>query len=318
MKIPASLKPLRSADSLPAFDFTIFALGYESRAINIAKTVAPVSRKQLALGFAERKVLSYEANRKWFEAHGHEVIEENDANFPNLCDKLRLRLNAVERAHVVIGIDISSFNRFRLACLIDMVRHLRPEKSVSTYFWYSLAQFSPPAAGFVPNSHVGPIHPRFAGWFVEPELPPVAIVGLGYEEDKALGAVEHIEATAAWAFIPSSPLSQYKVEVERANQPLLESVPEQRQLIYDVGNPITCLATLQSLTQGLMREANVVLFPFGPKIFALNCLIVASSEPNLAVWRVSSLEYEEPVDRIPSQHVYGLCVEWSEERQHSD
>jgi len=56
---------------------------------------------------------------------------------------------------------------------------------------------------------------------------------------------------------------------------------------------------------------NAVLFPFGPKIFTLCSLLVACLNPAIAVWRVSSQDLGDASDRLPSQFIYGLRVEFA-------
>ena len=72
----------------------------------------------------------------------------------------------------------------------NRVGRLRTNGTVDISFLYALGKFSPPPSAQSLNAHVGPVLPAFAGWSMEPDTPPVAIIGLGYEEDRALGAVE--------------------------------------------------------------------------------------------------------------------------------
>jgi len=78
---------------------------------------------------------------------------------------------------------------------------------------------------------------------------------------------------------------------------------------YRVHAPVDCFITLESLIYGLSRTKNTILLPFGPKIFALCALLVASVHPTTAVWRVSAGFQEEAVNRQASGYVYGLQVD---------
>jgi hypothetical protein len=293
-----------------ACTFTIFAAGYEARATYAAANIPHVTARSYAIGFRDKQVLHYRDNVEWFKRSGKDVIVLDDPDFENWTRRFRSDLEALGSVPITIGIDISCFNRSRLASLINAIRTVESHASITTYFWYSLAKFAAPTGESGPNSHVGPVHPAFSGWFAQPELPPVAVVGLGYEQDKALGAVEHLEAASCWAFIPQSPEVEYLQHVYLANGALLESIPKSRQLLYEVRYAANCMSVLHSLISGLTEEANVVLLPFGPKMFALCCLLVASSDNRLAVWRVSSLEHETPMDRVPSGQLFGLQVDW--------
>ena len=100
-------------------------------------------------------------------------------------------------------------SRYRIAFILDILRSLGPDVSVSVDFLYAIAQFTSPPAPLLANTHVGPVTPSFAEWTTEPELPVSAIVGLGYEPDKALGAVEHLQASEIWLFEPLSHIPEY-------------------------------------------------------------------------------------------------------------
>lgn len=311
MRMPTSIRDVLHPEASQAFSLTIFAAGYEARATYIAKHIEHAAASSVAVGFSDKQSIYFSENVSWFRDSGREVEILSDEQFePWLYKKLK-SLESTATSPISIGVDISCFNRYRLACIINAIRNINSPYPVETVFWYSLAEFSLPPTTFAPNSHLGPVHPTFSGWFLRPELPPVAIVGLGYEQDKALGAVEHIEATSAWAFIPRSPISEYLKHVYKANETLLESIPPERRIEYDIGFPRSCTAMLQTLAAGLANDNNVVLLPFGPKIFALCCLLVASSDDRLAVWRVSSLENEDETNRIGSGNIFGVATSWA-------
>jgi hypothetical protein len=161
---------------------------------------------------------------------------------------------------------------------------------------------------------VGPIAPEFSGWWSEPDLPTAAIVGVGYEQDKALGAIEHVQPSEVWLFFPRSPVAEYTSALEYANRSLIEKVKRERgkMLHYDVDAPYALFADLESLVAGLSSRANCILLPFGPKLFALSSLLVACVHREAAVWRVSGAE--QPTDRI-GHSVYGLSVAFCTARQ---
>jgi len=311
MRMPTSIRDVLHPEPAKVFSLAIFAAGYEARATHIAKHVKHTAANSIAIGFSDKHSICFSENVSWFQKSGCEVEILCDDEFEPWLNKRLKSLELAVTTPISIGVDISCFNRYRLASIINAIRNINSPYPVETVFWYSLAEFSAPPTTFAPNSHLGPVHPSFSGWFLRPELPPVAIVGLGYEQDKALGAVEHIEAISAWAFIPRSPISQYLKHLYKANETLLESIPPERQIEYDIGFPRVCTAMLQSLAAGLANDNNVVLLPFGPKLFALCCLLVASSDDRLAVWRVSSLENEDETNRVGSSNIFGLASSWT-------
>jgi hypothetical protein len=87
-----------------------------------------------------------------------------------------------------------------------------------------------------------------------------------------------------------------------------------RVLNYSVDDAFMTLARIESLCSAVLRTRNLILLPFGPKIFVLISLLAARFHyPEIAVWRVSGSE--EIKDREPSDHVMGLRVTFSPSRE---
>jgi hypothetical protein len=301
-----------TAECDSAYDLFLAAVGYEARARFVVESLHPRAFARLGLAFTHDKVLDFDLNRRALTEHGYEITEQDDENVaPWLLDRvLSLPPN---RGTVRLGVDISSLTRKRIAIAFDVLRQSAAllGRSVSTDWYYSVARFSAPPRRFVPNAIAGPVLPAFAGWSIEPERPLVAVVGLGYEEDRALGAVEHVQASETWALRPLSHDPRYDAAVARANSRLLEAIRPRRVVAYPVERPIDCVGVLESLVYGIIRNENAVILPFGPKILMLCSLLVAHIHPAVAVWRVSAGGAEEPVNRRPSGRISCLRVEFS-------
>jgi hypothetical protein len=299
-----------------SYDAVVTTLGYEKRARNVAEKLAPRSEQKYAFGFREQQVLRYSENRDWYQAAGFLAEDLTDAEFVKRFSEICARLDVAaeagsdEKAHgcVTMLVDISSLTRSRLAAVLDNLRSPMLSRAFSVDFFYTLAQYDPPPQEVALNSHVGPVTPAFAGWTNDPDRGLAAIVGLGYEEDKALGAVEHVQAVEIWTYVPRSPIGEYSTALAKANQTLLEAVSRDRQLSYEVADPLNLYAELESLVYRLCQHRNVILFPFGPKIFALCSILVANAHPEAAVWRVSAEGLEDATDRLASDFVIGLEV----------
>lgn len=292
------------------------ALGYERRARYVAEALAPIANSKFAMAFPDRKVHHYTQNKNWFTEAGYELCEIDDDSFPLWFEKI-LRETKPAKLHVhALCVDISSLSRYRLAVIIDALRKFEGRELIQVDFIYSLAEYSPPSEEILPNTHVGPVLPSFAGWTTEPDRAPVAIVGLGYEQGKALGAVEHVQASEVWSFEPVSPITKYSAALQSSNKTLLETIHSSHRLIYPVGQPLDCFVRLESLTNRISHSNNPVLFPFGPKIFTLCSLLVACLNPSAAVWRVSSENSGMAIDREPSKFMYGLRVEFLPKAEH--
>jgi hypothetical protein len=250
--------------------------------------------------FLERQVLSFHDNEAWFKANEFEI----EPYVPALLYKLiseAVRSAAVESddaSPVHVAIDISSMSRPMAAQIVFALSHVS-DVPIDATFVYSPAKYSPRPARYPPVTRTGPVIPEYAGWSVYPERPPSAIFGLGYEYGRALGALEYLDPMAVWAFVPRGGDKQYEHSVERANKGFYEIVNAAFIHRYRMNDPFDCFRKLESLAYGLLKSSRPVLVPFGPKIFALNCLLAAELwRPHITVWRVSAEQDDEPVDRV--------------------
>ncbi|MCV2349438.1 hypothetical protein [Paucibacter sp. Y2R2-4] len=293
------------------YDLSIFALGFESRATNLLSDVAARSKKVVALGFDHGHELFYAKNTENFERSGGFVFnnltdEQFEEKFQNLVSELDWN------AGNTVFIDISCFSRFRLAAIVHVLFESLGAQNgaLNVDFGYSVAEFCKPSTDRSPNTVVGPTHAAFAGWSQDGYSTTAAVLGLGYEQDQALGVVEYLQAGEVWAFTPHSPVVEYENEVAMANDLLINEIPENRVLKYDVQSPARVISTIESVVRGLCEAHSVVLVPFGPKIFVLCALLVAAMRQDVAVWRVSQGSRLVPSDRRPSLIKIGLRMEF--------
>src|SRR5882762_6733617 len=209
------------------YDLFLGVIGYELRARYIAENLIVAASRRIAIGFESGHLYHYDENTHWYESAGFAVHHLNDADFDQLVAqqlaKIRDRKSSGEDIRVCV--DVSSLTRVRMARLVRIFAEAQLSGVLEVDFLYSLAAFSPPPASTVPNRHVGPVLPSFTGWWMAPERPLAAGVGLGYEENKALGAVEHVQASSIWTFEPVSPIVDYSPALKQANSTLLTLVP---------------------------------------------------------------------------------------------
>lgn len=286
----------------------IAAIGYESRARFAASEYSKHATHRFAIGFDYQHVLAYDDNKRWFEEHGFKTAEVSDAAYRETIETI---LSGLDNCHRIV-LDITSLNRTRMAHLVDIFR-ARPRSDQTIDFVYSMAKFSGPSDVPTMNNHVGPVLPSFSGWTIDSQNPSVAVVGVGYEQDKALGAIEHLQANDIWCFVPESSIPEYTEALRKANRLLFEAIPTSRMITYRVDKTLDTFALLESLINRLKRFSSPVILPFGPKIFSIMSLWVASIHGDTAVWRVSSGQDLEPEDRKPNGEIFGLAVKFFEE-----
>jgi len=290
------------------YALAIGTIGYEARARHAFETQAIDVETRVALGFRDQQAHEYSHNRKWFERNKFSVQEPREEEYREIIEGLLKECALDSSGPLRILVDITSATRVRTAHVVAALMH--EQRDIDATFVYSPALFTPPHKEAPPNSYVGPVLPEFAGWWPDPSYSTAAIVGLGYEEDKALGATEYLQASEVWTFSPISAVPAFFDAVVRANDTLLANVPEEQQSSYQLSDPVALTATIESLATGVCLRANPVILPFGPKLFALCALIVAARHRDVSVWRVSAGRAEPPVDRKPHGPIYAMTVQF--------
>ncbi len=282
--------------TLGQLDLLLFAVGFETRATYIAKRSACHVDALIGLGFPERHVIAYDNNAEWAKAAASEFHELDDDAFRDWASNFPLPMAGR------VGIDVSSFSRDRIGALIKRLFTWTGEAGEREFvILYSPGRFSRRAlrAARV-NLGSAELLPGYEGMVVDPELALTAIVGLGYEPGRALGAIEVLEASLATAFLPIGIDPEYEIHVRRANEALLKSDGVVVQLPYRVLDPSTLFEEIARLIVGTSRTGRCVLVPLGPKIFAaVACVAALDVVPQTPVWRVSGGQSELPIDSAP-------------------
>lgn len=287
------------------YDCILATAGYESRATFAFKTLKVAAQKRTAWGFDERNVLAFHDNVSWFRENGYEVQISNEADVEGWSEHWLSEIANHFRAKEVIKIciDISSLSRRRLASILAALIRVPSGRPFKVDFLYSIAKWNPPSEEVAPIVSANPVLPFFAGFSERLDLPSVAVIGLGYEPDKAVGAFEYLEAADVWVFYPISLEDEYTRDVGRANKSLLPRVRKNQQISYRVDQPLSCFGRLDGLINRLQSRTRPVLLPFGPKVFALCALLVGCHRRETPVWHFSSGQYGDPVDRVGSKIV---------------
>jgi hypothetical protein len=292
------------------FDIALAAVGYETRSRYVFETRPLNSKIKAGAAFDVQQVLAFDDNLAWYRSNGFIVDVVTDSEYAAWFQSSVEKADSPKDSLRVV-VDISSLSRVRIADIISVARRFAGTVKLIIDFVYSLALFTPPPTGESSNSHVGPVTNDFAGWWSDPDRRLSVVVGVGYEQDKALGAVEYLEAQDIWVFEPRSVIEQYTVALQTANATLMSMTDPNHRFTYRVQDPLDCFSRMQSLVQGLIVTNNVVLLPFGPKLIVLCSLIVAARDKRVAVWRVSAQASEAPVDRHGSENIYGLRVSFT-------
>lgn len=240
-----------------------------------------------------------ELAEKVFSTHKNvEVIYTNEdkKSYIDLCS-----------TPMTIIIDVSLINRSKLASIFNEIYELARQAPIDLFIYYSLASYTPPDSNPPPpNRKVSSVHPRFMGWDDDQANNVIAIVGLGYEKDKAIGAVEYLESVRSIVFIPNSSESEYLEKVKIQNEHLLSLTKPSDRISYLVESPVSTVIEIDAVLSTCRNRYKPVLLPFGPKIFYACSLLAALAHSNASVWYVSGEENEErKCDQAPVS-IFGL------------
>ena len=145
------------------------------------------------------------------------------------------------------------------------------------------------------NEFVAPVY-GFAS-LATPDLPVAAIMGLGYEKERALGVQQLLDPQQTMLLVPrSSERDPFYAEVLHSNRDILSRTPQESVFEYSLSDPAATFARLASVVAGLRETYRVVLISLGPKILGLLCFLLATRFPDVSVWRVSSGVHGRPRD----------------------
>ncbi|MFJ4017215.1 hypothetical protein [Microbacterium sp. NPDC090014] len=274
---------VRSSSPAESFDLFVAALGYEERSLHVAKGLSERAVRKVAFSFESRGQFSFDRNENFMKSNGFDIFHLDqmfNENFDTLLSSL------VDRPQRV-AIDISSFTKFHLAQIVDCLRS-HTSNSFSVDFFYAPASSAGWETHGNPIQVAEPIHPAFASWSDDPLWPLTAIIGLGVEENLALGVAEHLDVSAVYAFSPQGEDPEFVRLGADANRAFFLTDYVVRNASYDLLAPFDLFTRLESLVYGLRPEARVAIIPLGPKLFAL-CALLTSLVTDRAttVWRFS-------------------------------
>lgn len=281
------------------FDLGIFGLGYESRSINCFDKFDTRCKKKIAIGYSYfQNEFDYIINKQLFISRECIIEEMDNDQFDIQIDKLLCTYLIGPPKNVLL--DISVMTRHRICEIIWYLKNRLPSDSILIVY-YSIAEFKDPPIENYPVKEFGPIAEFLSPLSGRLLQPPVVIAGLGYERDKALGAIGNIDPERVFFLIPTNTEKLYEEKVRENNKILLENYDNRNILTYDVTKPYSSYFELRSLVLGLKNDNRVLLLPLGPKILSvISILIAIEFFPEILVWRVSSEEREVPLNRIAS------------------
>lgn len=292
MRHPVS--PVRDPFADTGYDAVLYTIGFERRSSFPVRSGLPTARL-IGFPFESNRIGQFSENLAISLHAGAEVIDGEDGSYRGALRRVVEGLPQTDRTPR-IAVDISSMTRERLASTVLVLDELasRPGRMVlEVDFLYAVAEFAQPPDVASQNLTAGPVTPEYRGFLRRSSLPLAAVIGLGYEPQRALGVFELLEPTTAWAFRPIGTDARYGDAISRSNTQLLSLVAADHVVEYEVADPAGLVYGLDSFLFSISDEFRVVLLPLGPKIFALACLLLGLGEQpeRPAVWRVGEGNY---------------------------
>lgn len=267
------------------YDLIIFPVGYEERGTYIARRLGAKFQQSAAYVFPEGQVLSFAKNLTFATEIGATLFGATGA--ASLEEAAKSIQEASGVAYKKVLIDISSFNRRQLAAATQTLLQSPMFGSSEIVFAYSLAEFREAPSQPARFVDFGPIT-GYEGWTAHPERPTVLVIGLGYDEDHALGAIEFLDPTATFCFVPIGADPRFGTAVLQNNKNVLELLKQRHVSEYRVLQPFHTIWELLTLVQDLLVDSRVVLVPMGPKIFCSICMLAKHHlGDEISVWRAS-------------------------------
>lgn len=316
MRSPLRIRPfpattvgeLANAD----YDGVLASLGFERRSRDIPAAMESPANA-VAVPFEDRHEESYAENKKWFDNHPDwdqpELANESDY-FGFVDGWLRERVVAAG-GHARVAVDVSSTSRPRMAAVVEAILNLPVETRLDVDFLYAPAVFEEPSdEDEPPVIDVAPVSGYFAGWWNALEDPLYAIIGLGYELERASSAINTLEPETTEVYVAYGSDARYLKAVRNSNRGLITTKGVRREeVLYDVSDPFSCFRQLEASISRLEKEKRVALVPLGPKIFAVCAILAAGIHLDRAqVIRVSAGERQRAINRKGDGHLYGLTV----------
>lgn len=309
-------RPKRAIDVSPAdifsadYDFFICALGYEARSRHVGISMQGNIPNKLAIAFEDGHEHSFAENKIKLTESGFNIVEGLETEVTAIVSSLLKNIDIKNKSIIRGCIDISSTTRLRMGNILQsLCLYDKADVMLDVTFTYNVAEYSPPGTQLELATTCGPVSAFFAGWPDDPERPVAAVLGLGYEMEKALGALEYLEPAESLLVCPISKDPRYDVGVGDANNSLTSQGKSSDLFRYHVDKGTDCIELLNALVSRLENDFRIIILPFGPKLFALCSMLIAIRDyPRVGVWRVSSSEPDLRRDHKPSETTVGLRV----------
>jgi hypothetical protein len=97
------------------------AVGYEQRGRYACQQLKPIAVNKTAPAFAERQTCAFQENRRWFSGAEFNVEVVKDDDVGRWSQSWLAEVAKSAKKDLIIGIDVSSMSRLRLASMVAAI-----------------------------------------------------------------------------------------------------------------------------------------------------------------------------------------------------
>jgi hypothetical protein len=296
-------------------DLLVFTCGYEQRSIYFADHFAKSFQEVWFSPLRGRRDLYFNENLAWCTEQSFRLVDLSGdrpgwQSAHSLMEGIIGLRNRIGNRRLSVTVDISCASRERLCSIVSGLLRVSAMIPLTVTFAYVPMAFESPLDELPPIEVFAPVSPDFLSLEKAPGSGISLVLGLGYEQDRALGAVEYLEPDEVWCFKPGETDERFDEALASTNQILLDRVGPNHVLEYSLREPGQLLSSLTSLIRPNGSGRRTVIVPFGPKLFTLSSALVAAMFPGeVSVYRVSANRNEPVTNRVSSGAVVGIRCE---------
>jgi len=278
-----------SSDSIwdKQYDIAIFASGYESRCVHLARLINPQNiTHTLVFGFVEQKTAPKRAeNDQYFINNwGLDPILISRDDEKRIYENLSFLTSSIDRP-VNLLIDYSSMSRLWYTAVLNWARLAIPDKEINIDFAYTLGRYQMEKSPMVIRDMMS--LPGCEGRAFR-HKESLAIFGLGFFGFAALTVLDRLEVDSVFTFYAlHEPSDEYVDRTISINADLINNP----KTIANFGLPLASVEnsyrSLANLISPYRSVGEITLVPMGPKPHVLASILVAMRFKEVTCLRIS-------------------------------
>jgi hypothetical protein len=288
-------------------DICVASSGFEKRAPFFFQTynLSCPEKAKVVFAFNDRQILKDKSNIESFNSLGFRVESAFENRFTEIETVLKSLLHQVRtKEEVNIAVDYSCMTKVWYAGIIKFFSTFHSDQfnKINVFFVYSQSIFEPPI----------PDNPNYSAsllsgfhYLDSPDKVVACIIGLGYEENRALGLVEYLHVDYKNCYLFKSDKAsnlEFYEHVNTSNKDLIDLVPNDHIFDYPLRDLAYTDAILSTLVKYLVKDNNrVVIAPLGPKPFALLSILLATTQTSVNIFRVTQINNESIPNRFADE-----------------